>query len=76
MSANPKSSAHFRILFPRGLKGRKHSGHMARVFVTLPGFPETELPSVIFAETGWYIDDVTAITFKLCGSIEVEYSDE
>jgi len=67
------NAPHFRIVLPEYLKGTKHVARQARVFMTLPGQEEIELSGVVWAKSGWYVDDVTAVEVKMLGSVEVTY---
>jgi hypothetical protein len=68
------SAPHFRIVYPKDLRGTEHAGHAAQVFVTLPGMEEIPLPATTNIKAEWGVDGVVHVDISFVGTIEVEYT--
>ena len=64
---------HFRIVYDKSLRGTKHAGDTARVFITLPGMEEVPLPATTNVRAEWSVDGDVHVDVSFVGTIEVEH---
>jgi len=55
------------------LRGTKHAGDTARVFITLSGMEEVPLPATTNVRAEWSVDGDVHVDVSFVGTIEVEY---
>lgn len=71
----PVSVAHIRVRLPDARRKRIH-GHMAQVFITLPGMAEVVLPGTTRVRPNFDVNEVVSVSLDLFATCEIEYVDE